>query len=314
MNPIVVDISHHNVIASDGFNKLARAGYKGVINKATEGNGMVDSTYASRRRDCVDAGLEWGAYHFARPGDPVAQADKFLSVAKPDASTLLALDWESAKGDYSDTFTCEQAKAFLDHVRAKTGRSPSQVYIYGGNVLKELIKSEADKAYFGQYRLWLCQYGPEAKLPAAWPHYDIWQFTEHGSATGVGGLTDNNVTREGFDFGRDWGADGTKAFVGVKPSVILTAVSSRTVRAGGVGLAGLFGVIQNWWNELIHYAIPPADGIQGLVDQTQSSVDTTKQLAGLANINIEHMMLWIVLAIVGYMMVRRVLDKREQAL
>lgn len=313
MNPIIVDISHHNVIATDGFNKLARAGYKGIINKATEGNGMVDVTYAARRRDCVDAGLEWGAYHFARRGDGVAQADRFLSIAKPDASTLLALDWESARGDKSDTFTIEQAKAFLDRVCTKTGRTPDQVYIYGGNVLKELITSEADKAYFGKYRLWLCQYGPEAKLPSAWPHYDIWQFTEHGSATGVGGLTDNNVAREGFDFGRDWGAEGTKALA-PSTNVVSLAMSSRTVRAGGVGLAGIFGILQNWWNELIHYAIPPADGIQGLVDQTQSSVDTTKQVAALANINIEHLMLWIVLAIVGYMMIRRVLDKREQAL
>ena len=124
---------------------------------------------------------------------------------------------------------------------------------------------------------------------------------------------DNNVVGDGFDFDRDWGAQGSRSLA-PSTNVATLALTSRTVRAGGVGIAGLVGILQNWWNELIHYAIPPADGIQGLVDQTQASVATAKQVASMANINIEHIMLWIALAIFVYIMCRRGADKQEQVL
>lgn len=219
----VVDLSHYDIIQTDGFGKLARGGYKGVIHKATEGTGIADLPYTSRRRDCVDAGLEWGCYHFARRGDGAAQADVFLAHAQPDDSTLIALDWESGRADDGDTFTCDQARAFLDRVMAKTGRSPQGVYIYGGKVLKELIVSAADVAYFGQFKLWLSQYTTKPKLPKAWSAYKLWQASGDGLGPGpheapgitIAGGVDQNVVCDGFDFDRDWGAGKPAAAVPV---------------------------------------------------------------------------------------------------
>lgn len=213
--PVVVDISHHNVMEAEGFAKLEAAGYRGVIQKATEGVGLIDKTYAARRRDCLhQSNLKWGAYHFARNQDAVRQADHFLEVAQPDDETLLVLDWESAKKDYSDTLSIEGAKAFLDRLMEKTGRPPQGIWIYGGNVLKELITKKADIEYFARFPLWLCQYGKSAKLPKAWSRWTLWQYTGDGAgpephfAPGVmhdRGI-DNNIICEGFDWGKEWGA------------------------------------------------------------------------------------------------------------
>jgi len=207
----VVDLSHYDIIQTNGFDKLARGGYKGVVNKATQGSGIVDVTYASRRRDCIDAGLAYGCYHFGDNSDPVAQADHFLAVAQPDDSILIALDWEP---NGAHTMSCQQARAFLDRVCAKTGRTPQGIYIYGGSLLKEQVTSAEDVAYFGQYKLWLSQYSTKPRVPKAWSSYTIWQASGDGQgppphdAPGItipGGV-DQNVVCAGFDFDRDWGA------------------------------------------------------------------------------------------------------------
>jgi GH25 family lysozyme M1 (1,4-beta-N-acetylmuramidase) len=47
INPLVVDLSHHNDVAD--FGKVKAAGIAGIIHKATEAIGFVDNMYAVRR-------------------------------------------------------------------------------------------------------------------------------------------------------------------------------------------------------------------------------------------------------------------------
>ena len=92
INPKVVDLYH-----GDGVTDFAAAyafGIRGIIHKATQGTDIADPAYAARRKLAADAGLLWGAYHFNSGDDPALQAKHFLSVAEPDATTLLALDFE----------------------------------------------------------------------------------------------------------------------------------------------------------------------------------------------------------------------------
>ena len=75
---VVVDISHHN-----GNVNLAKAkedGILGVIQKATQGQTFKDPTYQRNRQKAKDAGLLWGAYHFATGSDGLKQAQHFLDV------------------------------------------------------------------------------------------------------------------------------------------------------------------------------------------------------------------------------------------
>src|ERR1700681_2786420 len=111
MNPLVIDIYHGDVVVD--FARTKASGIIGCIHKSSQGTGLVDRAYASRRKLALAAGLKWGAYHFMSLEDPQGQADHFLSVADADADTLVALDWENISGSSP---TAEQVKAFLERV------------------------------------------------------------------------------------------------------------------------------------------------------------------------------------------------------
>ena len=231
--PDVLDISHHNEVVS--WPAIREAGIFGIIHKATEGTGMVDKTYAARRRQAESAGLRWGAYHFNSGADPKVQADHFLNTAKPDANTLLALDWEdNVRGG---TMTPAQARVFLERVMQKTGRPPAGIVIYGGNVLKEKILAKSDMEFFGQFPLWLCQYGPKAKLPKGWKSYWLWQYSEHGKIAGMAadGNVDLNV-HGGKDLAAEWAVCTPPASTWTTPSTIQSVTVAT--RGGGGGASG----------------------------------------------------------------------------
>ena len=50
--------------------------------------------YHTRRALAKALGLKWGAYHLARPGNPVEQANHFLDYADPADDELMAIDIE----------------------------------------------------------------------------------------------------------------------------------------------------------------------------------------------------------------------------
>ena len=166
-----VDLYHGDDVAD--FRKVAAAGVKFVIHKATQGGGMTDQAYAARRQAATDAGLLWGAYHF-NTGEPVAsQVQHFLDAAKPDANTLMALDFEDNR---ASNMSVDQAKQFLAGLKAAGIARP---VIYSGNRAKDLMGAHVDPE-LGAYRLWICQYGPVARVQPSWKAWWLWQFTGDG--------------------------------------------------------------------------------------------------------------------------------------
>src|SRR5438874_1612604 len=89
----VIDISHHNGLNLD-FNEARADGIIGVIHKATQGQANSDPMYAKNRDKARDAGLLWGAYHFASGSDGVTQAAHFLETIGDPTDTLMVLDFE----------------------------------------------------------------------------------------------------------------------------------------------------------------------------------------------------------------------------
>jgi lysozyme len=168
INPLVVDLSHHNDVAD--FNAVKAAGIAGIIHKATEGVGFTNKLYADRRGRAVGVGLLWGAYHFLRSGSIAAQVDFFLKVAARDSTTLLALDHEDKRVALID------AKEFLLRVEDAVGRKS---VLYSGSVIKEQLGIRID-GYLAAHRLWLAQYGPRPVIPPNWPSAWLWQFTGDG--------------------------------------------------------------------------------------------------------------------------------------
>jgi len=156
--PKFVDISHHNTGSLPGgridFKALRAAGVLGVVHKATQGTKYPDKTYHERRVQALDAGLLWGLYHF--PNNLTSgpdQVDYCLNYAKPDANTATFLDAEEDTTDHK-TMTEANARTFMDAMMAATKRKPG---LYSGNWARENI-TPSGYAYWGQFRLWLCQY------------------------------------------------------------------------------------------------------------------------------------------------------------
>jgi len=167
---VVVDTSHHN--GNVNFPKAKDAGILGVIQKATQGQSGVDPTFKTNRKKATDAGLLFGAYHFATGSDGLKQADHFLDVVGSFEQTLLVLDFEP--NPTGPSMSLEEARAFVTHVKEVTGRFPG---FYSGHFIKQLLGSNKDPI-LSQCWFWLAQYGPTPVVPPNWPTWTMWQYTD----------------------------------------------------------------------------------------------------------------------------------------
>src|SRR5258708_21059390 len=119
--PLVIDIYYGDQVQD--FAQTKAFGIVGVIHKASEATGFVDKLYAARRKVASDMRLKWGGYHFFHGTEPAAEADHFLSVAEPDADTLVALDWEDVPhSPLSGAPGAQAARAFLERIEERLGR------------------------------------------------------------------------------------------------------------------------------------------------------------------------------------------------
>jgi len=173
----VLDLSHHNDGPDGGpidFVAIRSFGIAGIIHKSSQGLTVPDRTYTARRRAALDAGLLWGAYHFADGSDPAGQVRHFMQAAEPDDSTLMALDYEP---NGSNSMNIAGARAFLSELDAALGR---KAVLYSGNLIKETLGVDTS-GFFGSHRLWLAQYGDNPKWPSAWAAPWLHQFSGDGT-------------------------------------------------------------------------------------------------------------------------------------
>ena len=68
----------------------------------------------------------------------------------------------------------DEARAFVKEVNAKTGNFPG---LYSGSLIKQTLGSNKDPL-LAQCFFWLAQYGPNAVVPANWPTWTLWQYTD----------------------------------------------------------------------------------------------------------------------------------------
>lgn len=207
----VIDISHYNT--KNGappldFQKAKAAGIVAVIHKVSQGTDplLLDLTYQANRASAEAAGLLWGAYHFGTGGDGAAQAAWFLEHAGSLDKTLLALDFEP--NPHGPTMNLDEARAFVSHVQAQTGHWPG---FYSGSLVKDQLGNAHDPVLANCW-LWLSEYGPVARVPANWPTWTLWQYTdgefgeEPKTVPGIGACDRNQFNGDANGLLRLWGA------------------------------------------------------------------------------------------------------------
>jgi lysozyme len=202
---VIIDVSHHN--GKVNFNKVAKAGIVGVIQKVTQGQIGVDPSYRSNRNKAKAAGLLWGAYHFGTNSDGVRQAEHFLKTVGDVSDTLLVLNFEP--NPTGPTMSLTEAHAFIVHVAEKTGRFPG---FYSGHYIKQIIGTDSDPI-LSRCWFWLAQYGPTPVVPPNWKTWTLWQYTdgafgpEPHSVPEVGRLDRDTFNGDDAQLRKLWGAD-----------------------------------------------------------------------------------------------------------
>ena len=187
----VLNLSHYDLMRVD-FDRVRNEGVLGVIHESSYPPYVRDDKYFARQVAATRAGLLWGAYHFANARDPIRQADFFLDTvasawrrADPSgrpSEVLLVLDFEK-NGHYpGGTMTVEQAVAFVERVRQRTGKLPG---LYSNEhrvqtVLNSPRVSPAYKRILANCFLWIANYHRQPRNVAPWNRWDMWQYTGDG--------------------------------------------------------------------------------------------------------------------------------------
>lgn len=121
-------------------------------------------------------GLKWGAYHLARPGNPVEQANNFIDFAEPGPDDLLALDIED--NDREKWISLEDAEEFVRQVHRRVGRFP--VLYTNGTTASHIADNRARYPLLSRLPLWYARYKPEIEVHfpmGNWQGYALWQFS-----------------------------------------------------------------------------------------------------------------------------------------
>jgi lysozyme len=171
------------------WGKVAAAGYRFAVVRATVGNYYTDPRFYVNWEGARDARLLLSAYHVLAPERPAdSQMERFLDVLGGRSPDLpLVLDVELRREVSPERITaCLVACA--DLVARKDGRLPivyTARWFWDGNVL--------GSSDWSNYDLWVAHYGTEnPALPADWDEWKLWQYSDHGRVPGVHAATDLN--------------------------------------------------------------------------------------------------------------------------
>ncbi len=182
----IIDIYHGD--APVDFHAMADAGVVGVILKATQGTGFVDSKFhefRTRALTVFDEGCVH-SYHFLDNSDARQQIDHYLSVT--DGMPGRWLDYEPNKN--GTTCTLARAVEACHILESKQGSFPG---MYGSD--KDLLGVAIDEGHFTVCPLWIARFrdsGPEHSC-------HLWQFQagELGDVEVGGKRYDLNMFQKG---------------------------------------------------------------------------------------------------------------------
>jgi GH25 family lysozyme M1 (1,4-beta-N-acetylmuramidase) len=176
--------------------KVAAAGKRFAMIRASAGSLSPDTRYAANRTAAEAAGLKVAAYHFAnpdsKPGDALAEADFFLSLATPTHGELLpVLDLEVTNGLATADMQA-WAMTWPERVRSKLG---VRAMIYTNpNFWKTNMGDSTAFAQAGYTVLWIANWGvKQPTVPATnWggAGWSFWQYSSCGSVPGISGCVD----------------------------------------------------------------------------------------------------------------------------
>lgn len=168
-----------------------------VFIKATEGTNYINTTWREQATQVIRANKLLGFYHFASTGNPIAEADFFISVIKDYiGKAVLVLDFESGA---INAWGNIGARQFLNRVKEKTGINP-MIYMS-----VEVTRQFNWSMISNTNPLWVAQYASmnptgyqstpwtDGKGYGAWSSAAIHQYSSSGRLANWNGNLDLNL-------------------------------------------------------------------------------------------------------------------------
>ena len=168
-----------------------------VIIKATEGTKYINPTWEEQAGQVIQTNKLLGFYHFASTGNPITEADFFISVIKNYISkAILVLDFEARA---INAWGNVGARQFLNRVKEKTGINP-MIYM-SSDITRQFNWSIISS----NNPLWVAQYASmnptgyqsepwtDGKGYGAWSSAAIHQYSSAGSLANWNGNLDINL-------------------------------------------------------------------------------------------------------------------------
>ena len=185
-----IDVSHHQ--GRIDWERVARSseenGYpiKFAIMKATESNTFTDPDYTDNIANARKAGFVCGVYHFYDPWtSPQKQAQHYINTVKLQKGDLVPVVDVERAGKSADLR--RDLLVYLKAIESHYGVKP---IIYASAKFR---KRHFNSAEIDAYPFWVAHY--YVVRPGTDKRWQIWQFTDHASVTGISGYTDFNVFR-----------------------------------------------------------------------------------------------------------------------
>jgi len=184
-----IDVSHNN--GTIDWENVAAADVSFAFAKATEGETFRDPKFNANYTEMKDNRIIRGAYHFFRPNkDARKQAENFLKLVQALGPGDLppSLDVE-VNDDKRASEIIAGVQLWIDTVGQALNCEP---IIYTS---ASFWNSNLDgTSQFAEFPLWVAHYTskPQPNIPQGFTKYTIWQFSEKGAVSGVGGDVDLN--------------------------------------------------------------------------------------------------------------------------
>ncbi|MEL6437489.1 MAG: GH25 family lysozyme [Pseudomonadota bacterium] len=134
--------------------------------------------YNTRRSLAKALGMKWGAYHLGRPGNPIQQAQHFLSYADPQPDDIVVIDIED--NDPDKWMSLKDAERFAIYVEKRLGRWP--MLYTNGSTAQFIANNREDYPVLSRLPLWYARFKADitGHFPKGnWETYGIWQFGSH---------------------------------------------------------------------------------------------------------------------------------------
>jgi GH25 family lysozyme M1 (1,4-beta-N-acetylmuramidase) len=212
------------------WTRVAAAGYRFVIIRATVGNYYTDPRFYVNWDGAREAGLLISAYHVVAPERPAdSQMERFFDVLDGRGADLpLVLDVELSRGVSPESITAS-VQACAESVVEKDGRAP---VIYTARWFWD--RHVLDGPDWDAYDLWVAHYGVDRpSLPCGWEEWTFWQHSDHGQVPGIDAATDlnwfNGSYEDLLDYVESEPEEGEMPLAGLQARV---TVESVTVRSG----------------------------------------------------------------------------------